>query len=87
MNFLCALGVLGGKSAPGTFDFAAVSVMLESDDLTGRERIPSGKRAEAKEPDRFGGRSYFSFGFGWLVEPLLAGKAYRRQILFGFAEE
>ena len=41
--------------------------MLESDDSTGRERVPSRKRAEAKNPDYFGRRCLFCcwLSCGW----------------------
>ena len=70
----------------GTFDFPAVSVILESDDLTGRQRVPSRKRAEETDPHYFDHRSRSGPGFRGLVEPLLAGRAYRRKVLFVIAE-
>src|SRR5229473_3611455 len=71
---------------PGTFDLLPASVILDSDDLTGRQRVSPGKRAAEKKPHYFGNGSYSVPGDRWLVEPLLAGKAYRRQILFFAAE-
>src|SRR6266404_2824977 len=62
----------------GTFDFPAASVMLDSDDPTGRERVPSRKRAAEKSPDHFGYRSCPATGIRWLDEPLLAGKTRLR---------
>src|ERR1017187_4471755 len=70
----------------GTFDMWKASGILGRYDLIGRERVPSRKRAEAKSPGRFRSRSCSASDFRHLVEPLLAGNARRRKILFGPAE-
>src|ERR1035438_1673791 len=84
--FLGVLGVLGGKLIPATFDLLAASVILVSHDSTGRQRVPSRKRAEEKDPDCFGDHLDSDPGLCGLVESLLAGKARRRQIFLGVAE-
>jgi len=63
---------------PATFDLPAASVILGSHDSTGRQRVPSRKRAKEKNPDYFGNRSGSDPGLRGLVEPLLAGKTCRR---------
>src|ERR1700674_291543 len=55
-----------------TFDFPAASVILENDDPTRPQRVPSRKRAAEKSTDNFGNRLCAHTGFGWLDEPLLA---------------
>src|ERR1700693_4408003 len=62
------------------------SGILDRYDATGREGVPSRKRAEAKSPDHFRNRSCAASSFRHLVEPLLAGNARRGKILFGPAE-
>ncbi len=59
---------------PETFDLRTASVILESYDSTGRQRVPSRKRAEEKNANYFHYRSCPDPGRRGLVESVLAGK-------------